>query len=71
MNPPLSDADQALLALTRRLAETGYRFTTPTPSTHRTVLRRLFQPAARDLRDVFGWSRGLHGRRRRLGDRLQ
>ena len=59
MQPPFSDADQALLALARRLAESGYQFITPTPSTHRTVLRRVFQPAARDLRDVFGWSRSF------------
>lgn len=37
------------------LRETGYRFVTPTPETHRRVLARGGQ--ARTLRDVFGWSR--------------
>jgi methylase of polypeptide subunit release factors len=34
----------------------GYRFTTVTPATHARVLARDTR-AARDLRDVFGWSR--------------
>jgi len=50
------DAGQrALFQLGRELARLGYRFTTPTPETHRRVVSRK-SGAARDLRDVFGWS---------------
>ena len=34
----------------------GYQFTTPTPATHRKVLRRAEMNRAVDLRGVFGWS---------------
>ena len=44
-----------LAALGRSLRDTGYAFVTPTPETHRRVLSRGGE--ARDLRDVFGWSR--------------
>jgi SAM-dependent methyltransferase len=44
---------QALLAAARAQ---GYRFTTVTPETHRRVLARREGEAARDPRDVFGWS---------------
>ncbi|GAC1624911.1 MAG: class I SAM-dependent methyltransferase [Nevskia sp.] len=49
------DAD-ATVALGRWLQAGDYRFTTPTPETQRRVLAN--RPGeARDLRDVFGWSR--------------
>jgi SAM-dependent methyltransferase len=50
-------ADGALLRLGRALKETGYRFTTITPATHERVNRRPANATARELRDVFGWSR--------------
>jgi len=50
------DAGQrALFELGRELSRLGYRFVTPTPETHRRVVSRK-NGAARDLRDVFGWS---------------
>ena len=45
---------EALAALGRELARSGYQFVTPTPETHARVVARRTQ--ARDLRDVFGWS---------------
>ena len=56
--PPASgDAlSGALLQLAGWLRAEGYRFTTVTPATHARVLARDAR-AARDLRDVFGWSR--------------
>ena len=53
-------ADGALLALGNALRDTGYRFTTVTPETHRRVHARAVaagRERARDLRDVFGWTR--------------
>ncbi len=47
--------DEALLELGRALSAAGYHFVTPTPETHRRVYER--RTIARDLRDVFGWSR--------------
>lgn len=47
----------ALLALGHALRATGYRFITVTPSTHRRINGRPGNERARDLRDVFGWSR--------------
>lgn len=46
---------QSLTELLKALADRGYRFTTPTPSTCR---RMADKPMARapDLRDIFGWS---------------
>ncbi|GAA4608043.1 SAM-dependent methyltransferase [Actinoplanes octamycinicus] len=49
--------DEALLRLGQRLRDGGYRFTTVTPATHARVNRRPGNEVARDLRDVFGWSR--------------
>jgi release factor glutamine methyltransferase len=46
----------ALQSLAGWLCEEGYRFITVTPATHARVLARDVRPA-RDLRDVFGWSR--------------
>lgn len=55
------DAEQAVVRLGRGLQATGYRFITPTPATHERVLARErvegAERLARDLRDVFGWSR--------------
>ncbi|MEM8514578.1 methylase of polypeptide subunit release factors [Massilia sp. MP_M2] len=47
----------ALLTLGTTLRQTGYRFMTVTPSTHRRLNGRPGNEQARDLRDVFGWSR--------------
>lgn len=47
----------ALAALGRALADTGYRFATVTPATHRRVNARPENAWAADLRGVFGWSR--------------
>ena len=52
----MSEADSALLALLKALADAGYRFVAVTPETHRRVLRRAPGRTAGDLRDVFGWS---------------
>ena len=51
-----TDTHHALVALGRWLAESGYRFTTVTPETHRRVNARAPILAA-NPRDVFGWSR--------------
>lgn len=51
---------QALYALGRSLMQSAYHFTTATPATHARVLARdeaHGHGLARDLRDVFGWSR--------------
>jgi methylase of polypeptide subunit release factors len=48
--------DAALLELLRAVDDTGYRFVTVTPETHRRVLERRGTGPARNLRDVFGWS---------------
>ncbi len=50
------ETEEALLALLRALAAHGYRFITVTPETHRRVLLNRRGEAARDLRDIFGWS---------------
>ena len=50
-------ADEALLQLGRRLRADGYRFTCVTPATHSHVNARPEAQRARNLRDVFGWSR--------------
>lgn len=49
--------DRALVALGSWLRSTGYRFVTPTPSTHARVNARAGAALASDLRGVFGWSR--------------
>jgi methylase of polypeptide subunit release factors len=51
----------SLLRLAGWLAGEDYRFTTVTPATHARVLAREGQRVARDLRDVFGWSRPFAG----------
>jgi release factor glutamine methyltransferase len=52
----LPDQQAALIALGGALRDTGYRFVTPTPETHRRVIERRSPALARNLRDVFGWS---------------
>ena len=47
----------ALVAFARAVQATGYQFVTPTPATHERVNMRAGCATARDLRDVFGWSR--------------
>ena len=53
----VTPSDEALVELGRHLRETGYRFVTPTPETHRRVNARPGNEEARSLRDVLGWSR--------------
>jgi len=56
----MSRQEVALVELGQALRDVGYRFVTPTPETHRRVnmrTARAGEHAARDLRDVFGWSR--------------
>jgi methylase of polypeptide subunit release factors len=55
MTEPKREA--ALRRLLRTVAETGYQFVPPTPETHRRVNVRPGNEEARDLRDIFGWSR--------------
>lgn len=57
VQPNLSDADRALLRLGDTLRTAGYEFTTVTPATHARVNAREENARAKDLRDVFGWSR--------------
>ena len=47
----------ALLRLGNLLRARGYHFVTPTPLTHQRVNQRPDNARAKDLRDVFGWSR--------------
>jgi methylase of polypeptide subunit release factors len=54
---PEKSYDLALLQLGRRLHADGYRFTTVTPLTHQRNNAREENRQARNLRDVFGWSR--------------
>lgn len=53
----LSPTEQALVRLGQALQARGYHFTTVTPATHARVNSRPGNEFARDLRDVFGWSR--------------
>jgi methylase of polypeptide subunit release factors len=48
--------DQALGRLLALLQARGYRFVTATPATHARVVARADRQAARDVRDVLGWS---------------
>jgi methylase of polypeptide subunit release factors len=52
-----TSTQQALGALLRAVASTGYEFVPPTPETHRRVNSRPGNEEARNLRDIFGWSR--------------
>lgn len=56
MLPP-SSLDHSLLELVRAVRKTGYRFVTPTPSSHRIVNARAENAWARGFAGVFGWSR--------------
>jgi methylase of polypeptide subunit release factors len=57
LQPNLSDADRTLLRLGEALRACGYEFTTVTPATHARVNARPENSEAKDLRDMFGWSR--------------
>lgn len=46
-----------LTRLGRWLQDTGYRFVTPTPATHLRVTARSPALQAKNLRDIFGWTR--------------
>jgi hypothetical protein len=52
----LADADRALVELLLRLDALGYDFVTPTPATHKRVVKHPEKREARSLRDIFGWS---------------
>lgn len=54
---PCVTRDEALLQLGRRLQAEHYRFITVTPLTHERNNSRPASQLARDLHDVFGWSR--------------
>lgn len=54
---PTPTAPGALIALGQALESTGYRFTTVTPQTHQRVQACLEGAPAKNLHDVFGWSR--------------
>jgi SAM-dependent methyltransferase len=55
----MHEEEQALVALGGELRAAGYHFITPTPETHRRVFERDPTLQARDVRDVFGWSRSF------------
>jgi methylase of polypeptide subunit release factors len=59
LQPNLSDADRTLLRLGEALRACGYEFTTVTPATQARVNARPENSEAKDLRDVFGWSRSF------------
>lgn len=50
------NGDAALDALLGELAGSGYRFVTVTPATHARVVGRAEKRAARNVRDLLGWS---------------
>lgn len=53
----LAGDETALLDLARAVRATGYRFVTVTPATHQRVNARPQNGWARNLTDIFGWSR--------------
>lgn len=58
----MDDRDAALVDLGRELQAASYRFVTVTPETHRRHLANdsaRGRSAARDVRDVFGWSKAF------------
>jgi methylase of polypeptide subunit release factors len=57
LDPLRSPSDAATLKLGALLRARGYRFITPTPLTHQRVNQRPGNEEARNLRDIFGWSR--------------
>ena len=54
--PPWGDTDR-LVTLARLVQAAGHHFVTPTPFSHARVNARPGAVWARDVRDVFGWSR--------------
>jgi methylase of polypeptide subunit release factors len=54
---PAALRDSALHDLAAAVRDTGYRFVTVTPATHQRVNARPSSRWARNLEDVFGWSR--------------
>jgi SAM-dependent methyltransferase len=46
----------ALVALVHALKAHAFQFVTPTPATHRRVIKRPQMGVARSLRDIFGWN---------------
>ena len=54
---PHSARETGLLRLGQLLLDAGYSFVTPTPASHARVNARPDAVWARNLRDVFGWSR--------------
>jgi methylase of polypeptide subunit release factors len=57
LRPGQSESRTAELArLLQAVADTGYRFITPTPLTHQRVLQHREPAIGTTLRDVFGWS---------------
>src|SRR5262249_11462806 len=56
-----SDQDPALRMLLQRLDAEGYRFVTPTPSTHARVLARLEASAVgAETRHILGWNKSFY-----------
>jgi methylase of polypeptide subunit release factors len=53
----MTKCDEALLELGRRLRDSGYRFTTVSPETHRRVNARPENRLATCVTEIFGWSR--------------
>jgi methylase of polypeptide subunit release factors len=53
----MTNKDHALVRLGEVLRAAGYEFSTVTPATHALVNARPENARAKDLRDVFGWSR--------------
>src|SRR5947209_8549054 len=53
----MADMGGTLVRLGKGLRSVGYEFTTTTPASHTRVNARPENKAAKDLRDVFGWSR--------------
>jgi release factor glutamine methyltransferase len=53
-------ADEALIEIGCQLQQSGYRFATVTPDTHRLVNARPENAQAHDLQGIFGWSRPFH-----------
>jgi methylase of polypeptide subunit release factors len=57
----MNDKTTALLDLLRVLQKHNYQYTAVTPLTHERVNARLGNAWARDLQDIFGWSRPFEG----------
>ena len=57
--PEAAKVERALVQLLRQLGASGYRFVTPTPSTHELVAGRRPRARPGNLRDIFGWGRSF------------